>query len=131
MNADRPLVQTAHAEALVCRADAIDNRLGPIPGHAADAIADELRGAAGLLTELATALRDTVAATLGPQGHFPGLGKERSEQILQLLLSLGITTRAHDRVWTIDLPDDLREAAREAGGKTLAEWREQQARGKS
>jgi hypothetical protein len=34
---------------LIARADEIDNRLGPIPGHVADAIAVQLREAAGAL----------------------------------------------------------------------------------
>jgi hypothetical protein len=36
---------------LIAMADEIDNRLGPIPGHRADTIADQLREAGAALTE--------------------------------------------------------------------------------
>lgn len=38
------------ATALIARADEIDNRLGPIPGHTADAIANQLREASEAFT---------------------------------------------------------------------------------
>ncbi len=48
------------AAKLVARADVIDNRLGPIPGPTADALARELRAAASRLREIGAALEKSV-----------------------------------------------------------------------
>lgn len=71
-----------------------------------------LHGTNGLVLD---ALRDVVDAQLGPQGS-NRLGTVRTEEILLLLLRNGRRVRAHDRVWTIEIPQGDIPAVRAAGG---------------
>lgn len=73
-------------------------------------------------SDLLVALTEIVGKQLGPQGSFPGIGRDRTEEILLLLLKRGSVVRAHDRVWSIPIPADMLDAVHRAGGKTRAEW---------
>lgn len=80
--------------------------------------------------ELVDALTEIVNAQLGPQGAFPRIGPDmtrRTEEILLILLKHGRVVRAHQRVWTIDIPADLVPAARAAGGFLSLEEKHAQA----
>ena len=52
------------AAELIARADEIDNRLGPIPGHVADAIAVQLREAAKIILALEQVANSAPGAAL-------------------------------------------------------------------
>jgi hypothetical protein len=93
---------------------------GPTSRENAHAIARAVNSHA----DLVNALADVVGTTLGAQGSYPGLSKERTEEILLLLLRQGIAVEAHRRVWSIPIPDGLVAVVRTAGGYlSLAEWK--------
>ena len=50
---------------LIARADEIDGRLGPIPGHVADAIANQLREAARLIQAALQRLNESGTGEMG------------------------------------------------------------------
>lgn len=66
--------------------------------------------------DLLNALHDTMDTQLGPGGWFSRLGRERTEEILLLLLNAGRVVKAHTRVWETPVPPDLIPAVRAAGG---------------
>lgn len=74
------------------------------------------------LTPCIQALADVLREQLGPHGSVPGLGRERTEEILLMLLHEGVTIPAHKRTWSIAISAEDLAAVHAAGGETTAEW---------
>jgi hypothetical protein len=102
-----------HGTDPLAEVDALAYASGYVEGKAAEP------SRATLLDALAA-----VAAMLGPAGSFPHLGRDRTEEILLLLLLSGRIVRGHKRIWGINIaPEDV-PAVRAAGGYlSLDEWK--------
>jgi hypothetical protein len=74
------------------------------------------------MTPCFEALADVMRVVIGPHGSIPDLGRERTEEILLLLLREGVTVPAHKRAWSIPLEEADLAAVHAAGGETAAEF---------